>query len=156
MHELSTLLSNHKFAIGVIAALGSIAFTNGIYITLRRLKGVHYSVVMFNFGWIALLESALSTALAGGFSWPGSINTGVLLLVLGLCSFAGQALLTLALQCDHASPVSLARCAVDILLSFIFQYVIFGQLPNAWSISGGLLIFSCILITSIEKIRQGK
>jgi drug/metabolite transporter (DMT)-like permease len=153
-HELH--LSNHAFLIGVTAALASIVFTNGIYITLRRLKSVHYSIVMFNFGWVALLESTIATMMADGFVWPTSTFSWSLLVLLGMCSFGGQTMLTLALQCDHAAPVSLARCTVDILLSFVCQYAVFGQAPNRWSIVGGLLITSCIVITSIKKIQQAK
>ena len=77
-------------------------------------------------------------------------------------------LLTVSLQIEEATKVSIMRKAGDILFAFVFQIVIFNvsfytlstpypnypfqNLPGLWSIVGASLVSSAVLISSAKKI----
>lgn len=65
----STELSQHHF-IGVAAAIASTFFAASVYVVVRKARSAHHSVIMFNFGWVATLETLLITFVMDGFSMP--------------------------------------------------------------------------------------
>ena len=81
---------------------------------------------------------------------------------------SAQVLLTVSLQIEEATKVSIMRKAGDILFAFVFQIVIFHvsfytlsqlyqnypfqNLPGLWSIVGASLVSSAVLISSTKKI----
>ncbi|XP_023230758.1 solute carrier family 35 member G1-like isoform X1 [Centruroides sculpturatus] len=136
---------------GVIAAVGSTFFGASVYVVIRRIKYLHHSVIMFNFGWVAVIETLILTASIGYFSLPKCGLNQWLVILLGIFSFCGQTLLTLALQCEHAAPVSIVRAAVDIVLAFFWQILFFHEIPDAYSISGALLVSFCVVMISFRK-----
>ena len=52
-------VDSQYYIAGVIVFFGSVLFQSNVYIMLRMLKGVHYSVTLTNFGTIGMLESAI-------------------------------------------------------------------------------------------------
>lgn len=136
---------------GVLAALGSTFFGAAVYIVIRKAKSAHHSVIMFNFGWVAIIETTIITALLDGFTAPANLKEWSLVLCLGVFSFCGQWLLTRSLQLEQAGPVSVVRAAADIVLAFVWQIWLFREVPDGWSIAGALLVTTCILMTSLRK-----
>ncbi|XP_067137424.1 solute carrier family 35 member G1-like [Centruroides vittatus] len=135
---------------GIVAAITSTLFGAGVYIVLRKLKNLHHSVVMFNFGWVAVIETAIITSIFG-FNIPKcGLNQGLIVL-LGIFSFFGQSLMTQALQTENAAPVSIVRAAVDIILAFFWQVLFFHDIPDVFSITGTILVTFCIFMISIRK-----
>ena len=106
---------------------------------------------MFNFGWVAIVETTIVTTVLQGFSLPASPFEWYLIVILGVFSFCGQILLTRSLQLEQAGPVSVVRATTDIALAFLWQIIIFKETPDLWSIFGALLVSSCILLTSLRK-----
>ncbi len=106
---------------------------------------------MFNFGWVAVIETTVITTLLEGFSLPATPFDWYLIVILGVFSFCGQLLLTRSLQLEQAGPVSVVRATTDIALAFLWQVVVFKETPDLWSIFGALLVSSCILLTSLRK-----
>lgn len=135
---------------GIVAAVTSTLFGAGVYIVLRKLKDVHHSVVMFNFGWIAVFETLIITSIFG-FDIPKCGLNQRLIVLLGIFSFCGQCLMTMALQCENAAPVAVCRAAIDIILAFFWQILFFNEIPDAYSISGTILVSCCILMIGIRK-----
>ncbi|KAH7974608.1 hypothetical protein HPB49_017331 [Dermacentor silvarum] len=140
---------------GVAAALVSTAFGASVYIVLRKLKHVHHWVVMFSFGWVAVLETGAFTLLTSGaqLQLPRcdySVDRW-LLVALGALSFGGQALVTLALKSEQAGPVSLIRSATNIVLVFAWQVAFFGELPDRYTVSGAVLVTGSVLLTGLRK-----
>lgn len=136
---------------GVTAALGSLLFASSVFIFLRKVRGAHHAVIMFNFGWVAIIETSLLTALLDGFTLPRTHFEWYLIVLLAVFSFFGQLLMTRALQLDLAGPVAIVRATTDIALAFIWQVVIFRQPPDLWSVMGALLVSSCIALISLRK-----
>ncbi|KAH9413992.1 hypothetical protein DERP_012369, partial [Dermatophagoides pteronyssinus] len=140
---------NHLY--GVLAALSSLIFSSSVFILIRKAKNVHHSVIMFNFGWVAIIETTILTTLLNGFSMPRTPFEWYLIVVLAVFSFCGQMLLTRSLQLEQAGPVSVVRATTDITLAFLWQLIIFNEIPDLWSIFGALVVSSCIVLTAMRK-----
>lgn len=135
---------------GPVSALMSTLFGASAYVTLRALKGLHFSIVMTNFGGFALVYTMIVTWSLGALCWPYCGSDRWLVIALGIFSFLGQILLTLSLQMEQAGPVAIARSA-DIVFAFIWQIMFFKEVPNGYSIAGAVLVTSSVLLTGLRK-----
>ncbi|SPP88400.1 solute carrier family 35 member G1 [Drosophila guanche] len=135
---------------GPVAAFSSTLFGANVYILLRALKNLHFSVIMTNFGATALVYTLIVSASIGAVCWPSCGRDRWLVVVLGVFSFLGQILLTLSLQIEQAGPVAIARC-VDIVFAFIWQMIFFGETPNGYSMFGALMVISSVILTALKK-----
>lgn len=135
---------------GPVAAISSTLFGANVYILLRALKGLHFSVIMTNFGAFALVYTFIVCGSIGALCWPACGRDRWLVVVLGIFSFLGQILLTLSLQMEQAGPVAIARCA-DIVFAFIWEIMFFGETPTGFSLLGALLVVSSVILTALKK-----
>lgn len=135
---------------GAVAAFSATLFGANAYVLLRALKGLHFSVIMTNFGTFALFQTLLTTWSLGQLCWPACGTDRLLVVALALFSFGGQILLTLSLQLEQAGPVAIARSA-DIVFAFIWQVLFFQEVPNRYSIAGAVLVTSSVLLTGVRK-----
>ena len=143
--------SSPAYYYGISAALGSTVFGASVYIVIRKMTSVNHFVIMFNFGWVAILETVSLTFINGGFKAPSCGIEQWLVILLGIFSFCGQMLLTLALKQENAGPVAVVRAATDIVLAFIWQIWFFNEIPDIYSISGAVLVSSCVVLISVRK-----
>ncbi|XP_063864838.1 solute carrier family 35 member G1-like isoform X2 [Scylla paramamosain] len=135
---------------GVAAAIGATVIAANVYVILRVLKGLHFSVIMTNFAIVALCLTPVVSWISGHFCVPRCGYERYLILAIGVFSFGGQILLTKALQLEQAGPVSIARTA-DVVFAFIWQAVFFKELPDLLSLMGALLVISCVFLTGLRK-----
>lgn len=135
---------------GAVAAFSATLFGANAYVLLRALKGLHFSVIMTNFGSFALVQTLLVTWILGALCIPRCGLDRILVVALALFSFGGQILLTLALQLEQAGPVAIARSA-DIVFAFIWQVLFFQEVPNRYSIAGAILVTSSVMLTGLRK-----
>ncbi|XP_069684085.1 solute carrier family 35 member G1 [Periplaneta americana] len=135
---------------GAVAAFSATLFGANAYVLLRALKGLHFSVIMTNFGSFALVQTLLVTWALGALCVPRCGLDRILVVALALFSFGGQILLTLALQLEQAGPVAIARSA-DIVFAFIWQVLFFQEVPNRYSIGGAILVTSSVVLTGLRK-----
>lgn len=143
--------SSPAYYYGISAALGSTVFGASVYIVIRKMTSVNHFVIMFNFGWVAIIETVTLTFINGGFKAPSCGIEQWLVILLGIFSFCGQMLLTLALKQENAGPVAVVRAATDIVLAFIWQIWFFNEIPDIYSISGAVLVSSCVVLISVRK-----
>lgn len=135
---------------GPVAALASTLFGANAYVLLRALKGLHFSVIMTNFGSFALVYTVVICWYLGTLCWPLCGSDRLLVLALAVFSFGGQILLTLSLQLEQAGPVSIARTS-DIVFAFIWQIMFFKEVPNMYSILGAILVVCSVLLSGLRK-----
>jgi len=128
----------------------------GVYILLRLLKGIHYSVTLTAFGTVGSIESLIIASIFGSFCIPTCGLDRFLMLSIGLLSFIAQIGLTVSLQLEEASKVSVMRKAGDILFAFLFQILLFNDKPGVWSICGACLVGLAVLISSLKKVAEKK
>jgi len=135
---------------GPVAAISSTLFGANVYILLRALKNLHFSVIMTNFGTVALVYTLIVCGSIGAVCWPSCGRDRWLVVVLGVFSFLGQILLTLSLQIEQAGPVAIARCA-DIVFAFVWQMLFFGETPTAYSLVGAVMVMGSVVLTALKK-----
>lgn len=135
---------------GGVAAFSATLFGANAYILLRVLKGLHFSVIMINFGMFALLETLFVSWSLGVLCLPQCGVERLLIVALGIFSFSGQILLTISLQLEQAGPVSIARSA-DIVFAFIWQVLFFKEVPNIYSILGAIFVTSSVILIGLRK-----
>lgn len=135
---------------GAVAAFSATLFGANAYVLLRALKGIHFAVIMTNFGCFALVMCLMVTWGIGALCAPPCGTDRYLIVALALFSFGGQILLTLALQMEQAGPVALARSS-DIVFAFIWQVLFFSEIPNAYSVAGAILVLSSVVLTGLRK-----
>ncbi|XP_067015750.2 solute carrier family 35 member G1 isoform X2 [Anabrus simplex] len=135
---------------GAVAAFSATLFGANAYVLLRALKGLHFSVIMTNFGCFALMQTLLVTWALGALCIPQCGWDRIMVVALALFSFGGQILLTLALQLEQAGPVAIARSA-DIVFAFVWQVLFFQEVPNRYSIGGAILVTSSVVLTGLRK-----
>lgn len=151
--QINDIEQNANGVWGPVSALLSTLFGASAYVTLRALKGLHYSVVMTNFGAFALIYTMIVTWSVDAMCWPYCGSERWLVIALGLFSFMGQILLTISLQIEQAGPVAIARSA-DIVFAFIWQIMFFKEVPNGYSIAGAILVTSSVVLTGLKKWTQ--
>lgn len=133
-----------------MAAFSATLFGANAYVLLRALKGLHFSVIMTNFGLFALIQTTLISWAIGALCMPHCGTDRLLVVALALFSFAGQILLTVALQIEQAGPVAIAR-STDIVFAFFWQVLFFNEIPNRYSVGGAILVTSSVLLTGDRK-----
>jgi len=139
---------------GAVSALCGTLFAANVYVVLRSLKGIHYSVIMSTFGAFAVVQTLLSTWVLGELCLPACGHDRYLMVLLAIFSFAGQILLTMALQREQAGPVAIARSA-DVIFAFIWQMMFLNEIPGWMSLLGALLVVSSVLLTGMRKWVNG-
>ncbi|XP_063707833.1 solute carrier family 35 member G1 [Culicoides brevitarsis] len=147
--SLTTQNSGLKYMFGPITAFCGTLFAANAYVLLRALKGLHYSVIMTNFGLFSICYTLIVSCYFG-FCMPKCGTDRLLILLLAIFSFAGQILLTLALQVEQAGPVSIARSS-DIVFAFIWQICFFHEMPTVHSLIGALLVSTAVILSGLRK-----
>lgn len=142
--------NEHTSMWGAVAAFSATLFGANAYVLLRALKGIHFSVIMTNFGAFALVQCILVTWFIGALCLPQCGKDRYLIVALALFSFGGQILLTLALQLEQAGPVAIARSS-DIVFAFFWQVLFFDEIPNYYSVGGAILVMSSVVLTGLRK-----
>lgn len=141
---------NYNKLRGAVAAFVSTIFGANAYVLLRVLKGLHFSVIMTNFGAIAILQTLLYSFAFGVLCMPNCGTERWLVVCLALFSYLGQILLTMSLQMEQAGPVAIARSA-DIVFAFLWQVMFFNEIPSMYSVFGAILVLSSVMLVGLRK-----
>ncbi len=91
-------VQNHYDMLGYSAALAGTLLTASNFVCMRRLRGVHFSVLIFAFSVSSAAISALAVALTSEFRLPGSAQEWVWAVLVGVFGLCGQCLLAVALR----------------------------------------------------------
>uniref|UniRef100_T1KUT0 EamA domain-containing protein n=2 Tax=Tetranychus urticae TaxID=32264 RepID=T1KUT0_TETUR len=137
--------------LGLAAGMGATLVGSASYVVVRKVKKLHHSIILFNFAWVAILETSFITYFLDGFKLPECGMGPWLLVILAIASFYAQLLLTKALQNEEAGLVSVTRASSEVFFAFITQIFLFRRMPDIYSIVGALLVTSAVLLTSLRK-----
>ncbi|XP_050534262.1 solute carrier family 35 member G1 [Daktulosphaira vitifoliae] len=142
--------SHHYQFFGPIAAMLSTLFSATVYILLRALKNIHFSVIMVCFAIYSILQTSTMALAIGNLTWPKCGTERLLFVALGLFSFAGQMLLTIAAQLEEAGLVAIAR-SIDVVFAFAWQIIFFNEIPSWLSLVGAVLVTSSVVLIGLRK-----
>lgn len=136
--------------LGPLAALLSTFFGAIVYILLRALKNLHFSVIMVTFATYSIIQTTSMAWATGNLCWPKCGTERILIIALSIFSFSGQMLLTIAAQLEEAGLVAIAR-TVDVVFAFVWQIIFFNEVPNIFSIIGAVLVTSSVVLIGLRK-----
>lgn len=136
--------------LGPLAALLSTIFGAIVYILLKVLKNLHFSAIMITFATYTILQTSGMAWASGNLCWPKCGSERLLVVALGVTSFSGQMLLTIASQLEEAGLVAMAR-TVDVVFAFAWQILFFGEVPNVFSLIGALLVTLSVMLIGLRK-----
>lgn len=142
--------TKHYNFLGPLAALLSTIFAAIVYILLRALKNLHFSVIMVCFASYSIIQTSTMAWATGNLCWPKCGTERLLTVALGVFSFSGQMLLTIAAQLEEAGLVAIAR-TVDVVFAFVWQIIFFNEMPNVFSIVGAVLVTSSVVLIGFRK-----
>lgn len=142
--------TKHNSILGSLAALLSTVFAAIVYIVLRALKNLHFSVIMVCFATYSIFQTSGMAWATGNLCWPKCGSERLLVITLGLFSFFGQILITIAAQIEEAGLVAIAR-TVDVVFAFVWQIIFFNEMPNIFSIVGAVLVTSSVVLIGLRK-----
>ncbi|XP_064650169.1 solute carrier family 35 member G1-like [Lineus longissimus] len=128
----------------------------GVHVTLRRLKHVHCSTVIFTYSLWGVIQSAVVSYIGNVWSLPDGAKGWGCIIGVGLFAVAAQVCFTLALKTENAGAVSVLR-STEIVFAFVWEVAFLKQYPNVYSVVGGLLVMGCAVAYGIRKgfkIRQ--
>lgn len=135
---------------GPLAALLSTIFGAIVYILLRTLKNLHFSVILVTFATYSILQTSGMAWATGKLCWPKCGTERLLVVALGIFSFSGQMLLTIAAQLEEAGLVAIAR-TVDVVFAFVWQILFFNEIPNIFSVVGAILVTLSVVLIGLRK-----
>lgn len=129
-------------AVGI--ALCGAVFSAAAYVTVRRLKGEDPILVVFYFGAFSTVASL--PAVVPVWRTPDPLGW-VVLLGVGLATHLGQICLTLGLHRERAGR-AMTVAYLQIVFAALWGVAFFGEIPDALSVGGGLVIVACTFLVA--------
>ncbi|KAK1943336.1 putative transport protein [Phytophthora citrophthora] len=125
-----------------------------VYISVRKLKGIHYMVVVHYFLLFSIVGSLSYLLLVQQmFVMPSTISAWAAVLGSGVFTFVGQLLLTKGFQLEKAGIASVMRY-LDVVCVLIWDSLLLGERINHWSIVGAIIICACTSVIALHKARS--
>lgn len=134
-----------------LALLGGAMFSAAGHTILRALKNMEApGTIIFYFSYVTAVVLLPFTVL--NFIMP-SFTEAIYLLGIGLSAVAGQIGLTYAYRCRPAAEISIYSYS-GILFALVLGFIIFDEIPDILSITGGLIIVGVSLWMYFHKHRK--
>lgn len=129
--------------VGVGAAMLGALFSAGAYVSVRRASRTNDPMVIVF--WFALVTTIGSIPFAlSVWEWPTG-GEWLVLLGVGVATQAGQVFLTRGLTLERAGR-AMSVGYLQIVFAALWGALFFGELPDRWSIGGGLVIIGSTLL----------
>lgn len=143
--------------LGIIAALVGAIFASMVFVLIRKLGGisVHPLTQIWFFGLIGFTLTTVLTAVLGIWVIPRCGRDRFVLIVVGVLGFVAQILMTYAFKLEKATYVAVMK-SNNVILSFLFEFAIFGTVPFWLSIIGASLVMSSSLGITVKKWKASK
>lgn len=127
--------------LGVCLAILQAAAAAAVKLAIRELRTSESSaVIIFAAGLFSTLISCTACALIPGqFILPRSWQHVALLVATGICAYLYQLTMTLGMRRIKAAPAA-AMAYLTVVWGSASGFVIFGEIPNAFSVLGTLVI----------------
>jgi drug/metabolite transporter (DMT)-like permease len=132
--------------LGVLGASGAYTMIRVIGDRAHALMSVNYFAIVSTLGSAAILLITPGI----GFIKPQGVHEWALLTLLGVLGFILQFLLTAGLQLDKSSKAT-SMLYTQILLALLFDWTIWGVLPDSWSLVGGTIVIASTLWSALQK-----
>jgi len=137
---------------GYVAAIFATLFTAFNIVVMRKCKDVHYSVVVFQLSFYSLVLSVGLLLFTGNMGIPtGGWKIWTLIFLFAAFGVIGQVLVAVALVHEDAGRVAVTR-SLDIVLAYILQITVFGDIPDWKSFVGAGIVILCVVGIGVERL----
>ncbi|XP_076342549.1 solute carrier family 35 member G1-like [Tachypleus tridentatus] len=137
--------------IGTVIAFSSTVFAAIEIICTRWVKDIPVIVVLLNNGWVGICMSLIVTFSKGELPVIPCGEPSLLIVFCSLIEIVGLVFRYKGLQIEQAGLFSVVRAASQISFLFFWQLFFFKEIPDIWSISGVIILISCILCSGLSK-----
>lgn len=135
------------YAAGMLGAV----FQALVYISVRKLKHIHFLVMLHYFMMFSSSVSLIYIALfQRRFVLPSTPLLWVAVLGTGFFTFLGQSFLTKGFQLEKAGIASVMRY-LDVVCVFFWDQIFLGEQINAWSVVGAVIICGSACLIALRK-----
>ncbi|OQV14418.1 putative Solute carrier family 35 member G1 [Hypsibius exemplaris] len=138
---------------GCLSALASAIFSASVFVTVRHMKQVDSTVVLFWTAFVGLIISLVATAAADDFIFPTDLQEISYIIGVGVLTLISQEALTRALRLESAGLISLLRTG-DIVWAFVWQIALFHVVPHYFSIIGAIMVVVCVMFVSLREATE--
>ncbi|KAG7384915.1 hypothetical protein PHYPSEUDO_002136 [Phytophthora pseudosyringae] len=122
-----------------------------VFITVRKLKGIHFMAIVHYFMLFSLVGSLLYMLLVQRvFVVPPTLGVWFAVVGSGVFTFVGQLLLTKGFQLEKAGIASVMRY-LDVVCVFIWDSLLLREKINHWSVVGAAIICTCAAVIVLRK-----
>ena len=118
-------------------------------IMFRKLKNVHFSIVMFWGGVSVIVGSVFLVCIFGDVSQPHNPTEIVISISAAVSGVLVQMFLILALKYANAGPVLIVR-SIEIVFVIIYQVIFFDDHIFFTTVLGSILIFISIILANTK------
>lgn len=119
------------------------------FVCMRRLREVHFSVLIFAFSLMSAAMSAVMVSAVASFKLPKTPEEWIWSVMVGVFGLCGQSLLAVALRYETAGVVSVTR-SMDIAVAYIIQITWFGDIPLWTSVLGAFVVILAVFTMAME------
>ena len=129
---------------------------SSILVIIRYMKDVHWATQAITVRFIITFILMIVCGVSGNLCVPecGYERLGAMILtgVAVVCQYASIK----SLQLEEAHTISLLENAFSIVVSLLFQIIIFNDIPNTIKIIGALLTLTSIIIIGVQRILKAR
>ncbi|ODM99841.1 Solute carrier family 35 member G1 [Orchesella cincta] len=135
---------------GIGYAVVSMLLASCVYIILRYLKDIHFSVVSIFIGTGGILFGVVYTSAFTEWVMPSNTMEFILLITLAVLVCLSSITIVIALQNEEAFVVSLVR-SCDTIFSFIWEMCISQKYPDYYTGGGACIVMFCVIVIFFRK-----
>lgn len=145
---------NSNYYVGLGCAFACVLILSVTIVSLRKMKEVHFSVVLVYFGVVGAIENGILVYFLSEYSLPQCGWDAVLMMMMGVLGFGGHCFLVLAIQVEEAGIVSVMKSSTDIVISLILQVIFFDLGLDIYNLGGAALVMLSVSIIGFRKWLQ--
>ena len=135
---------------GLLAAVGSVLLHSLSDVYLRKLREVHFSIMMLYAGAIGIIENSVLGGIFITFELPNCDWDQILCICFGSFSFISTCFIILAIQVEPVGLVAVQKSSFDILIIIVFQIIFFNIYPNLYAICGVCLVVASLTMVGMK------
>lgn len=132
---------------GLAAATMCVLTISFTFVTMRKMKDIHFSIPTLYLGFFGMIENATINAVTSSFVTPFCGWDLVMYVLIASLGFVSNCTFILSIQTQAAGIVSVVDASMDIIVAMCFQIIFFNEFPDVYKISG-----ACLVITSVTLI----
>ncbi|XP_054166197.1 solute carrier family 35 member G1-like [Oppia nitens] len=136
---------------GIVLALVSAVTSAYSLITLRQLRTTPVPLMVMWYSLTIIVAGSAILPAIDHWTLPKQWHTWLLLLAVGVAGFFYQFFQAISVQYETPGPISVTR-SIQIVLSFLWEVLIFAESLDLASIIGAVLITVSVLIVAFNKI----